>query len=146
MAPERRAGNWSVGSSGEAGRPGAVITYAAHGDIDPPIQGQVGHGATHHFALQVADDDALNYWRERLRQTGLGVTPVLDRNYFHSIYFTDPDGLILEMATIPPGFLIDQPEDRLGIDLALPPWLEADRARIEAALPPMLVVRDPHLI
>jgi len=136
---------WRVEPSGEPGRPGAVITYAAHGDVDPPIQGQVGHGATHHFALQVADDDALMYWRERLRQTGLDVTPVLDRNYFHSIYFTDPDGLIMEMATIPPGFLIDQPEDRLGVDLALPPWLEADRARIETALPPMQVVREPHL-
>lgn len=136
---------WSAEPSGEPGRLGAVITYAAHGDVDPPIQGQVGHGATHHVALQVADDDALKYWRERLRQTGLDVTPVLDRNYFHSIYFTDPDGLIMEMATIPPGFLIDQPEDRLGIDLALPPWLEADRRRIETALPPMQVVREPHL-
>jgi len=141
----RQALRWYWSTEPESGRPRTIITYAAHGDVDPPIYGQVGHGSTHHFALQVADDDALNYWRERLRQGGLEVTPVLDRNYFHSIYFSDPDGLRLEMATTQPGFLIDQPEDRLGVDLMLPPWLEIDRARIEAALPPMQVVRQPEL-
>ncbi|HMA34725.1 MAG TPA: VOC family protein, partial [Chloroflexia bacterium] len=78
-------------------------------------------------------------WRARLVAAGLQVTPILDRHYFTSIYFRDPDGHILEIATRPPGFLIDEPADRLGQRLALPPWLEAERAQIAAGLPPLRV-------
>jgi glyoxalase family protein len=97
---------------------------------------------THHFAFEVATDEGQQYWRERLLERGLDVTPVLDRQYFRSIYFHDPDGHILEIATTQPGFLIDQTVDRLGEDLMLPPWLEARRASIEPALSPIQLARE----
>jgi glyoxalase family protein len=104
-----------------------------------PIQGRIGRGLTHHFAFAAKDDEAQRYWQERLQEQGVAVTPVLDRKYFRSIYFQDPDGHILEIATAGPGFLVDQPVDRLGRDLALPDWLEPQREPIEAALSPIHV-------
>ena len=74
-------------------------------------------------------------WRERLVRAGLNVTPVLDRQYFQSIYFREPGGVLFEIATDPPGFLIDESPERLGTALKLPPWLESQRGRIEQALP-----------
>ncbi|MCA1740639.1 MAG: ring-cleaving dioxygenase [Actinobacteria bacterium] len=68
---------------------------------------------------------------------GLHVTSVLDRNYFHSIYFREPGGVLFEIATDPPGFAVDEDPDHLGESLKLPPWLEKDRDRIEAVLPPV---------
>jgi glyoxalase family protein len=85
----------------------------------------------------VTSDEAQRYWQERIRDHGVQVTPVLDRKYFRSIYFQDPDGHILEIATTEPGFLVDQPVDRLGHDLALPDWLEPERETIEAGLRPI---------
>src|SRR5437588_1630023 len=64
-------------------------------------------------------------------------TPVLDRQYFHSIYFHEPGGVLIEFATDPPGFTIDEPADELGTHLKLPPWLESRRARRERLLPPL---------
>lgn len=127
---------WGVGD----GAPGTIITYFGMGDPGPkqrPVYGHVGSGLTHHFAFEVATDEAQQYWRERLLALGLEVTSVLDRRYFRSIYFQDPDGHILEIATAPPGFLVDQTVDRLGRDLMLPPWLEDRRESIEAALSPI---------
>ena len=68
---------------------------------------------------------------------GISVTPVLDRRYFKSIYFRAPDGLLLEIATDVPGFLVDEPLERLGSELMLPPWLEPERAAIAAQLAPL---------
>ncbi len=68
---------------------------------------------------------------------GYGVTPVRDRQYFRSIYFREPGGVLHEIATDGPGFLWDEAEAALGTALKLPPWLEAQRERIEAALPPL---------
>jgi glyoxalase family protein len=63
------------------------------------------------------------------------VTPVLDRTYFHSIYFREPGGVLFEIATDPPGFALDEPIESLGETLKLPPWLEPQRSRVERALP-----------
>ncbi|MBV9282748.1 MAG: VOC family protein [Chloroflexi bacterium] len=134
---------WSTGSGDEAGRPGTVIIYSTSGDLVPTTRGHVGHGMAHHFAFEVGSDDALGYWRDYLGQRGVEVTDILDRKYFRSIYFHDPDGHLLEIATTLPGFLVDEPADRLGEDLTLPAWLEPRRAEIEASLPPLGVSHPP---
>jgi glyoxalase family protein len=100
---------------------------------------QVGAGLTHHFALEVADDEAQRAWQERLNRAGVPTTPVLDRRYFKSIYFQDPDGHILEIATRGPGFAVDEAPDALGQSLQLPPSLDGQRERIAAALTPLRV-------
>ena len=73
-------------------------------------------------------------WRARLIEAGIRVSPVKDRLYFHSIYFREPGGVLFEIATDGPGFLIDEPADALGSSLCLPPWLEPARESIEARL------------
>lgn len=98
-------------------------------------RGRMAPGMVHHVALRVADEDAQLEWRERLIRAGLRVSPVKDRLYFHSIYFREPGGALLEIATDGPGFSIDEPEDRLGQRLCLPPWLEPVRESIEKRLP-----------
>ncbi len=72
-----------------------------------------------------------------------GMTPVIDRYYFHSIYFREPGGVLFEAATDPPGFMIDESREELGTELKLPPWLEPQRERIASALPK---VRLPQLV
>ena len=101
----------------------------------PP--GRIAVGTVHHVAWRVAGPTEQREWRERLVGRGLDVTPVLDRSYFRSIYYREPGGVLFEIATDPPGFTVDEPPDRLGTALQLPPWLEPYRARIEAALPPL---------
>jgi glyoxalase family protein len=102
-------------------------------------RGKMAVGMVHHFALRVADEDAQLKWRERLIRAGLRVSPVKDRLYFHSIYFREPGGALLEIATDGPGFSIDEAEDRLGQRLCLPPWLEPVRESIERRLPPLSI-------
>ncbi len=97
--------------------------------------GRMGHGAVHHVAWRAADDAAQLAWRERLVAAGLDVTPVLDRQYFHSIYFREPGGVLFEIATDPPGFAIDESQGCLGTNLKLPSWLEPHRQEIEQSLP-----------
>ncbi len=99
--------------------------------------GRVAAGSVHHVAWRVAGDVEQEGWRRRLVERGLGVTPVLDRTYFHSIYFREPGGVLFEIATDPPGFTIDEPPAELGSALRLPEWLEPHRERIAAALPPL---------
>jgi glyoxalase family protein len=70
---------------------------------------------------------------------GYNVTPVLDRNYFHSIYFREPGGVLFEIATDPPGFAADEDPEHLGASLKLPPWLEPQRDQLEEVLPPLHV-------
>jgi glyoxalase family protein len=122
------------------GHPGSVITYFGYGGR--MRQAQIGTGLTHHFALEVPSDQAQEYWRERLLRAGLQPTPVLDRHYFRSIYFQDPDGHILELATTQPGFAVDEAPTALGQHLKLPAWLEASRPAIEAGLKPLHVSTD----
>jgi len=66
-----------------------------------------------------------------------GVSPVRDRKYFHSIYFREPGGILFEIATDPPGFAVDEAPEELGTKLVLPPWLEPERAKLQAVLPPL---------
>jgi glyoxalase family protein len=83
----------------------------------------------------VPDDPAQLALRARIENDGLAPTPVIDRHYFHSVYFREPGGVLYELATESPGFTIDEPVDLLGERLMLPPRYEPDRAAIEAALP-----------
>lgn len=93
-----------------------------------------GTGQTHHIAFRAQSAAQQLEWREHLLSLGIGVSPVMDRTYFQSIYFRDPDGLLLEIATDGPGFAADEAADALGQSLRLPAWLEPERGRIEAGL------------
>jgi len=97
----------------------------------------IGAGTTHHIAWRAADDGELGAWLARLEEVGLRPTPVQDRKYFHSVYFRMPDGMLIEIATDAPGFLVDEPAESLGQGLALPTWLEAERATLERELTPI---------
>ena len=118
------------------GRPGTIITYFGYPE-GKMRKGAVGTGMTHHFAFAVTDAEQQLEWRDKLRSVGLKVTTVMDRKYFRSIYFNDPDGHILEIATNGPGFLVDEEKDALGKKLSLPIWLERNRTQIESSLTPI---------
>jgi catechol 2,3-dioxygenase-like lactoylglutathione lyase family enzyme len=109
-------------------------------------RGRFGVGTVHHVAWRVADDAQELAWRQALIERGYDVTPVRDRSYFRSIYFSEPGGVIFELATDGPGFAIDETPEELGSQLMLPGWLEPRRAEIAAALPPFhrptLQIRD----
>ena len=96
-----------------------------------------GVGTVHHVAMAIAESSEQLELREALIKAGIKVTPVMDRSYFQSIYFREPGGVLFEVATMKPGFMTDEPVEDLGRGLKLPPWEEARRAEIEAALPPV---------
>lgn len=96
--------------------------------------GRMGAGSVHHIAFRATDDDAQLEWRTEIARH-VDVTPVLDRMYFHSIYFREPGGVLFELATDPPGFAIDEPLESLGETLRVPPWLEEHRTAIQKRLP-----------
>ncbi len=125
---------WGVGE----GKPGSLITYFER-DPAKVRRARMGTGQTHHFALAVADETIQLEFREKLLSAGLRVSPVMDRIYFKSIYTNDPDGHIVEIATAGPGFAIDEPVERLGGSLKLPPWMEEHRAGIQQTLTPLSV-------
>lgn len=93
------------------GTPGTVVTYFGYPQMAP---GRMGVGVAHHYALLVDSDAEQREWRERLRGSGVQTTEIIDRKYFRSIYFADPDGVILEIATRGPGFLVDESRNELG--------------------------------
>jgi glyoxalase family protein len=97
----------------------------------------IGAGTTHHIAWRVAGDDEQQLWLERLTEVGLRPTTVQDRKYFRSIYFRMPDGVLVEIATDDPGFLVDEDAASLGEGLSLPLWLEDQRATLERELTPI---------
>jgi glyoxalase family protein len=97
--------------------------------------GQIAVGTVHHIAFRVANEEEQLRVREELVARGLNVTPVIDRQYFHSIYFREPNGILIEVATDGPGFLIDESADELGESLKLPAMYESARAEIERLLP-----------
>ena len=101
--------------------------------------GNVAAGSVHHIAFRAKNDAEQLQWRESLVELGYNVTPVMDRTYFHSIYFREPGGILFEIATDPPGFSLDETVEELGSKLRLPPWLESARAQIEEVLPPIKV-------
>jgi glyoxalase family protein len=98
-------------------------------------RGQMGAGSVHHVAFRTRDDAEQLAYQQRLRDAGYQVTPVRDRQYFHSIYFREPGGVLFEIATDPPGFTLDETVSGLGSALKLPRWLEPQRREIEASLP-----------
>jgi len=98
-------------------------------------RGAEGAGTVHHVAFRAADDAAQLALREVVIEAGRRPTPVIDRQYFHSIYFREPGGVLFEIATDSPGFAVDESPERLGESLKLPPQYEAERASIEAHLP-----------
>jgi glyoxalase family protein len=125
-------------AAAQSGAPaGALASY-----IDVLVQtqlayGRMGAGSVHHIAFRAPDDAAQLAWREELKGRHLNITPVLDRTYFHSIYFREPGGVLFEIATDPPGFTWDEPLESLGEALKLPPWLESRRLVIENLVPPI---------
>jgi glyoxalase family protein len=118
-------------AAGDEG-PGTIVDVRALGGFPDGVNGV---GTVHHVAFRVADDAAQLALREVASSRGLRPTAVLDRSYFHSVYFREPGGVLFEIATDGPGFAIDEPFDALGTTLRLPPQYEASRASIEASLP-----------
>ncbi|MFD2573967.1 ring-cleaving dioxygenase [Spirosoma soli] len=94
-----------------------------------------GAGSVHHVAFSTDTDETQLTIQQHLLDAGYHVTPVQDRNYFHSIYFREPGGILFEVATNPPGFAVDEPVAELGTNLKLPPQYEPRRATLEAELP-----------
>ena len=105
------------------------------------VPGVTGAGTVHHVAWRVPDDAAQLALRSKIEDAGLDPTPVIDRQYFRSVYFREPGGVLYELATNSPGFAIDEPLERLGERLMLPAQYEPHRTRIEAALPPVYLPR-----
>lgn len=104
-------------------------------------RGRMGIGAVHHIAWRAKTAEDQQRWRQVLAAEGLDVTPVLDRNYFESIYYREPGGVLFEIATDPPGFTVDESPDELGAQLKLPEWFEGRRPRLEARLPELRLPR-----
>jgi glyoxalase family protein len=120
------------------GGPGARVRLVERPDL--PLHRFVGAGGVHHVAFRTPDEEEHAAWRERLANAGLGVTPVIDRYYFKSIYFREPGGVLFEIATDGPGFATDEAVEHLGERLSLPPFLEGQRRQIEANLKPIPLV------
>ncbi|MCX6952211.1 MAG: ring-cleaving dioxygenase [Verrucomicrobia bacterium] len=115
-----------------AGGPGTYVDLLVDSSIPRGLQGA---GTVHHLAFQTPDDASQDAARTTLLSLGYHVSPVMDRNYFHSIYYREPEGVLFEIATNPPGFAVDESVDTLGTALKLPAQYEAQRSAIEAALP-----------
>ena len=98
-------------------------------------QANIGIGSVHHVAYRTPSDEQQQALRQSIVKAGLNATPVIDRFYFHSVYFQEPGGILFEIATNPPGFTIDEKAEELGSRLVLPPWLEPDRKSLEKILP-----------
>lgn len=123
-----RDGRWEV--RGE--RRGGFYAY----DPAPQLDGRQGAGTVHHvaFASRAEDHEA---WRERVLRAGAHATPVIDRFYFHSVYFREPSGVLFEIATMGPGFATDEDPEHLGERLSLPPDYERLRPQLEQMLTPL---------
>ncbi len=116
------------------GGPGTYVDLLT----DPTLpRGLNGAGTVHHIAFRVADDADHVAAHDLLAERGFGVSPVIDRAYFKSIYYREPAGVLFEIATDQPGFAIDESVETLGQKLSLPPRLEPHRAEIESILPPL---------
>jgi len=102
----------------------------------PGERGRGGAGTVHHVAWGTRPEEQ-EAWQRRVAAAGVDPTPVIDRFYFRSVYFREASGVLFELATTGPGFAVDEPAAELGRRLALPPFLEAQRARFEAALTPL---------
>ena len=105
-------------------------------------RGRWGVGGVHHVAWRTADAEAEMALRAKIEKSGLRPTTLIDRFWFQSVYFREPGGVLFELATDGPGFEVDEDAAHLGEQLVLPPWLEAQRAKIEASLPPLHLPDD----
>lgn len=139
----RRARDYPlVGDSGSTvhvfemggGGAGAELHVAVNSDLPPS---RAGAGSVHHVAFRTPNDEQYEEWAKRLRAMRVPNSGPVDRFYFRSLYFREPGGILFEIATDGPGFAADEPLDRLGERLALPPFLEPRRAEIEAGLKPV---------
>lgn len=118
-----------------------TIENAAIVDIIEDPNGRPGlnaGGTNHHVAFRVKNEETLMAYREKVQAKGLQITPKIDRNYFFSLYFREPGGVLFEIATDNPGFDVDEPVDELGIHLKLPVQYETQRAEIEKILPELV--------
>ncbi len=119
---------------GGGGGPAAELHVAVRPDLPPA---RPGAGGVHHVAFRTPDEAQYRAWAERLAALRVPNSGPVDRHYFRSIYFREPNGVLFEIATDGPGFAVDEPMEALGERLALPPFLEARRASIEAGLKPI---------
>jgi glyoxalase family protein len=119
---------YAVGSGGTGTLVDLVCTPAGRA-------GRVSVGTVHHVAWRTPTDEDQVEWQKKLTTLQYNVTPIIDRKYFHSIYFREPGGVLFEIATDPPGFAVDEPVDQLGSHLVLPHWLEPARAQLAQILP-----------
>jgi glyoxalase family protein len=117
-----------------AGGPSAELHVAVRPDLPAA---QPGAGGVHHVAFRTPDDTQYDAWAGRLREMRIPNSGKVDRFWFHSLYFREPNGILFEIATDGPGFAVDEPLDKLGEGLVLPPFLEARRIEIEAGLKPL---------
>jgi glyoxalase family protein len=122
-----RGGDWEVRGAARGG----LYGYDA-----PPAAGVPGAGTVHHVAWASTMEDH-EAWQRRVAEAGLRPTPVIDRFWFRSVYFREPNGVLFELATLGPGFAIDEDPERLGESLILPPAFEHLRAQIEPVLTPL---------
>ncbi len=107
-------------------------------------RGRQGAGSVHHIAWRTATDEQQLAWRAELVQQGYGVSPVMDRKYFHSIYYRERNGILFEIATDPPGMTVDERLENLGHALVLPPWLEPHRKELVENLPKLNILEAQH--
>lgn len=119
----------------DGGGPGKEVRVLVQPGVKPAF---LGRGGVHHVAFRLRDDDEQRAWHERLNRVGLRHSGPIDRFYFKSLYFRISRGILFELATDGPGFAADEPLEALGQRLALPPFLEPQRARIEAGLKPLV--------
>lgn len=131
----------------KVGEENGLVRFRASGDLGnvidinaaPMPRGAGGAGTVHHIAWRAKDEQDHREWQERVAQTGLQPTDIIDRQYFNAIYFREPGEILFEIATDPPGFERDEPFETLGEKLMLPDWFEPRRAQIEQGLTPITV-------
>jgi glyoxalase family protein len=143
----RRAREYATKASDGSGGPATVHVYEMgdggpaaelHVAVEPNLRpAQSGAGGVHHVAFRVPTYEAYDQWNERLRQMRVPSSGPVDRFYFRSLYFREPNGILFELATDGPGFDADEPMETLGQSLSLPPFLESRRKEIEAGLKPL---------
>jgi glyoxalase family protein len=153
QAADEGSGRFLIDTLGfaEAGEDGGLIRYqSSAASLGSTVylrratglwSGTMGVGTVHHLAFRAGSDALQLKQRSNIEGQGFGITPVIDREYFHSVYFREPGGVLFEIATDGPGFTVDEPAAELGTHLKLPPMYEARRSQIERALP---ALRLPH--
>jgi glyoxalase family protein len=125
------------------GRYGFAGETSQHIDVvEKPELGRMrfGSASVHHLAFKVMDDADELFWQAKLMNNGQSVTEVKDRQYFNSVYMREPGGIVLELATMQPGFAVDEPVETMGTRLMLPEQYEAHREELAKHLPPLAML------